>query len=176
MKLLALDPASTTGIAFGDDAAEAPTHWDTWAITHPADSHPGRRLVRLRELIYAAHRTWRIDRIAFEESSFGSPNPNVQAMHNEHRGVIKLCASELGIPITPANIATVKAFAGGGRFGKAEMIAALEARLGIRTTSGDVADACWIWAWAKAHPNGAPTAKQKKRVVKARRKKAPRLF
>lgn len=173
MRLLALDPAFTTGYCFG---VESPEHYGEWRIVRSGDDHPGRRLERLRELIYGARRTWDIERIAFEESSFGSPNPNVQAMHNEHRGIVKLCASELGIPVVGANIATVKAFAVHGRATKEEMIAACERHYGIRPKSDDVADAIWIWAWAQAFPDGKPTAQAVKKRKKAARKKATKLF
>jgi Holliday junction resolvasome RuvABC endonuclease subunit len=172
-RLLALDPAATTGFCYG---SAAPEQWGAWEIAKPGDSHPGQRLARLRECLYHVRRTWAPELIAFEESSFGSPNPDVQAMHNELRGVIRLCAYEFGVPAVGCNIASVKALAGGGRFKKREMIEAAERHFGIRAASGDVADAIWIWAFAQKYPMGKPAAKAVSKKRKVNRRKEARLF
>lgn len=172
MKILAIDPASVCGFAHSDG------HYGTWQLQSGADDHPGRRLERLREHIYAAQRSWGIDAVAFEDASFGSPNPNVQAMHNELRGVIKLVAAELDLKVIgPFHPTTIKSFAtGSGRAKKHDMIRAAETQLGIRTTDDNVADALFILELAKHPRQWAQSPKKVKRRIRAERKREPKLF
>lgn len=175
MKLLALDPAAACGFAWTD--ATAPTHYGVWQLTRGASEHPGRRLERLRGHLYEAHRQWGVERIAFEDASFGGVNRNTQAMHNELRGVLKLVASELDIDVLLVHPTALKSFvAGHGHASKDQMKRAIETHLGIVTADDNIADALAVLLWAQAHPNGQPSKKAAAKRVAKRRKKEPRLF
>ena len=117
------------------------------------------------------------DTLAAEDASFGSPNPAVQAMHNELRGVIHLVGFRHSIPVRLFAPSTIKAFAcGSGRADKEQMKSAAKRLLGISVSDDNIADALWILALA-----GRPDcwAKQKTKPSKGRRKgtnKANNLF
>ncbi len=114
-----------------------------------------------------------MDKLGFEDASFGSNNANTAAMHNEIRGCVKLVAAELNIPAVPVNPASLKSWAcGNGRAKKPQMIAALKTLLGIETTDHNEADAIWIAEYVR---QGIVVAKTKPRRSK-RPKKAERLF
>ena len=172
MKILALDPAEHTGYAHSDG------HMGVWLLSDHCSRHPGARLERLRERLYEAFREWGFERLAFEDASFGSPNPNVQAMHNELRGVIKLVAAELAVDVVLFKPSTIKKFAtGSGRAEKWQMVRALKTQFGIEVTDDNVADAMWILRMAENPTRileSLPKAVKKR--VKAAAKKAPRLF
>lgn len=174
MKLLALDPATCTGWAWQDtDSPDLPLY-GAWRLAATGDD--SGRLVRLREHVYAIKRSKGIDLLAFEDASFGSHNPHVQAMHNELRGVIKLAAHELGVRAISVGPMTLKAFvAGNGRAKKPAVIAAVERHLGIRTQDDNVADALAVLLWAKAYPDGM-LAKPPRRRARSRKATERRLF
>lgn len=176
MKLLALDPAAATGFAWQDTASPNFPLYGVWQLTGGKGEHPGQRLERLRRYIYDMQRAFGIDRIAYEDASFGSHNPSTQALHNQLAGVILLVASELNIPAVPVNPASLKKFAtGNGRAVKAQMIRACETMLSIRTEDNNIADALWVLEWAKQHPN-ATAVKARSARRRPRRTKVPRLF
>ena len=79
-QILALDPATRCGYAHscGDSGV-----WDL-----RAGAHPGKPLVRLRDLILAKHRERGIEEIAAEDASFGAFNPATAADHNKRVVVI----------------------------------------------------------------------------------------
>jgi Holliday junction resolvasome RuvABC endonuclease subunit len=172
MKILALDPAEHTGYAHSDGPM------GVWLLSDHGSRHPGARLERLRERIYEAFRQWGFERLAFEDASFGSPNPNVQAMHNELRGVVKLVAAELGVEVVLFKPTTIKKFAtGSGRADKGQMIRAAKTILGIAVTDDNVADALFILEAAR-QPDRIleQLPKAVKKRVKVAAKRAPRLF
>ena len=168
--ILALDPATRTGYA------HSAGRYGVWDLGIRGTEHEGRRLVRLRDQLLAAHGAWGFNRLAFEEASFGSHNPSVQAFHNELRGVIKHVAAELQVPFVGYHIGTIKAFAcGNGHAKKDQMIRAAKTVLGIETTDDNVADALFVLELAKTGHDGA-TKKQAARKVRQKLAKEPRLF
>lgn len=172
VKILALDPAAHTGYAHSDG------HHGVWLLTRGSGEFDGRRLERLREHIFAAFRDWGFEAIAFEDASFGSPNPNVQAMHNELRGVIKLVAAELDLEILgPFHPTTIKKFAtGSGRADKGQMIRAAETQLGIRVDDDNIADALFILELARHPKQWAESPKKVKRRIRTAARREPKLF
>lgn len=172
MTILALDPANNTGFAHSDG------HRGVWHLVASKTEHAGDRLNRLADYIRGAFDQWGFDSIAFEDASFGSPNPNIQAMHNELAGIIKAVAAQCDVACRGVKPASIKKFAtGNGRAKKHEMIRAAKVKLGIEVTSDDEADALWILAFAQA---GFPQAESKVKAKPARRAtkkaKAPTLF
>lgn len=142
--ILGLDPAAKTGFALSTGAH------GVWEITSKSDKHCGRRLERLRKFIYRAHREHRLTVIATEDAAFGSNNLNTAAMHNELRGVIKLAAAELDIPVVMVKPSQLKKWlTGHGRAQKQDMIDSIRTRFGIYVCSDDVADAIAVMEFAR---------------------------
>ena len=142
--ILALDPAMCTGFAHTNG------QYGVWELGRGGAEHHGNRLIRFRDYLLEAAGKWGCDKIAFEDASFGSRNPAVQALHNELRGTIKLVAAELNVPFVGYKPSSIKKFATNYGFAKKDqMIRAAETMLGIRTQSSDVADACFILAMAQ---------------------------
>jgi len=169
IRILALDPASVTGYAWSDGTRREHGVWILGTETH--------RLMALESRLEEHLTRLPCDLIAFEDASFGSPNPNVQAMHNELRGVIKLVASRRHIRFVLFHPTTIKAFAtGSGRAKKPQMMAACKRLLGITPSDDNEADALWILELAKNPKQWAEPSKAKVKRVKAARKKEPRLF
>ncbi len=109
MILLALDPANVTGVAAVERQADRVSPLGLVEPHKPRE----HRLVVLYDLLRRTIEDNGVELIAFEEASFGSINPNVQAMHNELRGIIKLAAAEARIPTVSYHPTTIKKFATG---------------------------------------------------------------
>lgn len=170
MNILALDPAASTGFAHSDG-----TH-GAYLLTHVFDRRPGDRLVRFSVWLNEFLRKHPTELIAAEDASFGSPNPSIQAMHNELRAVIYLVAAERELTVKMFHPSTIKLFATGrGRAKKPDMIRACREKLGIVSDSDDEVDAIWIMELAK-RPDCWPKPKPTKAAVRKMRKKEPRLF
>ncbi len=175
MIILALDPANVTGVALSNGKQ---TEYRRWELVEP---HKPRehRLVVLYDLLRRTIEDNGVELIAFEEASFGSINPNVQAMHNELRGIIKLAAAEARIPTVSYHPTTIKKFAtGDGRAGKPQMIRAAETMLGLETDDDNIADAAFILAMAQqgyglTRPATSPSSAKKPR---SRKPANPKLF
>lgn len=171
-RILALDPANCTGFAHSNGDR------GVWNLVAAKGEHQGDRLNRLADYIRGAYDSLGFDLIAFEDASFGSPNPNVQAMHNELAGIIKAVAAQCDVDARGVKPSQIKSFAtGNGRAKKHEMIRAAKVKLGIDTTNDNVADALWILAFAEA---GFPqlATKPKVRPRRASKKQEPqsRMF
>lgn len=140
MRVLGLDPAAKTGWSVSGDIDKVGA-FGVWSLTDKTDKHPGRRLERFRRFLYQLHREYKIEAIGVEDASFGSNNPNVAAMHNELRGVVKLFAAELELPITMVHPTTLKKwFTGSGRADKDRMIEEVNSRFQLNITDHNIAD------------------------------------
>lgn len=149
MNILGLDPANRTGFAHTSG------HRGVWDITDKRDKHPGRRLERLRSLLFRTRRTHGIDLIACEDASFGSRNQNTAAMHNELRGVIKLFAAEIEAPVVLFKPNEIKLWlTGKGNAKKPEMIRWVQIRFNITTDDDNLADAVAILEMAREKHGG----------------------
>jgi Holliday junction resolvasome RuvABC endonuclease subunit len=166
-RILALDPAAHCGYAHTSGER---------GVWHLKDGDA--RLVDLfRQIITCAEFNEGIDLIAFEDASFGSINPNTQAMHNELRGIIKFAAAQLGAKTVVYHPTTIKAFAtGSGRADKEQMIRACKTRLGIETRDDNVADACFILEMAKQGYRPPISAKKRKQNLRRAVRKQRGLF
>lgn len=151
MNILALDPATRTGFAHSD-GAHGVLNLDDCSLFRMG------RLRFLRRWLREFHADHPFDVLAYERASFGATGGYGKEFHGQLSGVLELVADELGARTIAASPATIKALAGGGRFGKEDMIRAARLKLGIRTTSSDEADALWILEWAKQNPYGARKA------------------
>ena len=171
MKVLAIDPANKSGWAHTCGRS------GVWLLTDRMDEHPGARLVRFEKRLLATLDELGADLIAAEDASFGSPNPAVQAMHNEMRGVIHLIGARLSIDVKLFAPCTIKAFAtGNGHAKKPQMIAACQRILGVVPADDNEADAIWIRELALRPDCWAVTKPKKVGRFKAKAKKAERLF
>lgn len=144
MRVLGIDPASSCGWAHS-----CGKH-GVWKLTADTDRHGGARLNRLRLYLYQEKRLRGIDLIAAEDAGFGSRNPHVEALHNELRGIIKLCAFEFEIPVLLFKPKEIKLWlTGRGNCGKDVMIHHVRERFGIVADDDNVADAVAIMEMAK---------------------------
>lgn len=170
-RILALDPAAKTGYAHSNG------QHGVWLLTGRPGEHEGARLKRLEEFIFDSAKAWGCEAIAYEDAGFGSQNPNVQAMHNELRGVIQLAAAKLGVPTKGFKPKSIKLFATGhGKATKNDMIRACHRLLNIVPIGEDDADAIWILEFYKRPDCWPVPAKVQKRRDKAMKSKAARLF
>ena len=171
MNVLGIDPAQTTGWAFGNDTLDTVPRWyGVWTLNRQ------QRLVEFRDMLRQVCYAESIGLICYEAATFGSHNPAVQASHNEMAGVLKLFAADLNIEVRAYNPGTIKKWlTGNGAADKAQMIRAVKAQFGIATKDDNIADAVAICAMGLANYVHVP-AKQTKRATKARKKKDARLF
>ena len=136
MNILGIDPAAKCGWAHSNG------QHGVWILKEKAKEHPGARLERFRRRLFMIRRDCGVDAIGIEDASFGSHNPNVQALHNELIGIAKLVASEWTIPIflyKPSHLK--KWLTGNGRADKQQMVAAVNDQFGLNVTDDNVADA-----------------------------------
>lgn len=173
---LALDLANKTGWAIGDGTRIDVGVWD---LTFGAVRHCGGRLVRLRNLLIETIRTCEVRRLAMEASSFGSNNQATAAAHNELRGIARLVACEMGLPIVEHKPKTIKAFAGYGGASKLQMIRAAKTLLGVDARDDNEADAAFVlaldldqqqrpWAWAAKAAARKPKRSRKRKPTERR--------
>ena len=159
-RILAIDPATRTGWAWGDGTR---TVYGVWEL--PVEL----RFAVLRKGIEDTAWTRGIDLIAYEDAGFAAKyQRRTAAFHSELRGVIKAVATEMHVPTLAVNPMTLKKFATGyGHAKKPQMIAACKTILKIDTDDGDEADALWILTYARAYkPEWAPQKKRKRRSAK----------
>jgi Holliday junction resolvasome RuvABC endonuclease subunit len=163
-RILAIDPARLTGYAHSNGAR------GTWDI-----GVTDARLAAFKDLLRDAAQRWGCDLIAYEDASFGSPNPNVQALHNELRGVIKLFALEVEAETISYHPTTIKKFAtGSGRAKKTQMRWACQTLLGFIPHDDNEADAAFILAMARL--GYLPPKQAARQIVKNFKHRHPRLF
>lgn len=155
MNVLGIDPAQRSGFYHSDGffVAENCTRYG---------DRPGQSLIRFKKLLTDILREHPAELIAAEDASFGSPNPNVQAEHNERRGVIKVVAAELEIEVKFFQPTSIKMFAtGSGRADKSQMMRACKTLENLDIQDPDIADAYWIMRLG-SRPDCWPQQKAKK--------------
>lgn len=174
MRCLAIDPSNRTGFAHSDG------YRGVEILTRAADTHPGQRLIRFEEWLTETLANHPTELIAAEDASFGSPNPNVQAMHNELRGIIHLVAAEHGIDVKLFQPASIKAHATGkGNAKKPAMVRACQDHIDKSVVDEDLADALWILDLARrpdCWPQPKLIKKRRGKVLPPTKRYAPRLF
>ncbi len=174
MIVLALDPALSCGFACN---APSGLVYGVWPLGGRGVEHPGNRLIRLRQEILAAHEAWKFERLAMEDASFGAINRETQAQHNELRGIIRMTAAELNVPVRAYKPNTIKKFATGfGHAKKDQMIRALQTHFGIVTASSDEADAVFILKLAEQEADRPRIVAPPVRKKRNPRPKETRLF
>ena len=172
MRILALDPAASTGFAFSatKDRVE---HSGVWNLGAGAESRPGR----LAEMIRIADERWEVETVAYEAATFGTRDFHTMRRHNELAGAIQAACSELGLTCWSFNIGTwKKRSVGSGRADKPAIIRGLRTLFGIEVSRQDEADAIGILLAAQVGPPPEPKKKAAKRIAKAIKAKQQTLF
>ena len=165
-RIFAADPANRTGWAYRD-GDNAPLY-GSWLIAKPGDTHPGDRLLRLRDGLLEFFAVHPAELVACEDSHFGARNHETAAMHAELRGVLKLLAREHGARYVAYKPNTIKKFATGyGLAKKPQMMAACKRLFGIDPIDDNVADALFILELARQDKHVA-AAKPKTRRSRKR--------
>ena len=143
--ILALDPATRTGVRHEGGLLV------TWDLSSRKTEHPGMVLDSFRKRLHGLWRQHPFTKIASEDASFGSPNPQVQAFHNQLRGVIYLVAYELGsLPVVMYKPTSIKKYAtGSGKADKRQVVDAAWEKLGLRCHDDNQADAAWVLEMCK---------------------------
>ena len=145
MNILAIDPGSIVGFAHSNG------HHGTWHVTIAGEEHRGNRLIRLYDHLEEAFYEWGIDKLVFENASFGAwGQEQAKVAHNEMRGLMVYFAAKHQLPWYAVNPMSLKKFAtGNGHAIKEQMIRACKTLLGIEVESDDVADAIWMLTMAQ---------------------------
>lgn len=171
MNVLGLDPATATGWAHNCG------RFGTWHLGGPAI--PGRQLWELYHHMRDLYLEHPFDVIACEEASFGAGASQMRTMqfHNRLRGVVEMAANKLGASILWYAPATLKKWAtGSGKATKEQVMRAVETQWRVVPADDNQADAIVLMYMGIQGVPPVGSAKAAKKVVKARRKKAPRLF
>lgn len=159
MIILALDPAEKCGWAHSNG------QFGVFMLKLQGSSL-GEQHAQLEKYLERAIELMGCEVIATENAGFGSPNPEVQARHNERLGIIRLVAARHGLNVQAFQPSTIKLYAtGDGHAKKPAMVAAAKRHLGITVTSDDEADAIWILELMKrpdCWPDSAKGIKKKK--------------
>ena len=102
----------------------------------------GARLYGLRRLITDLHKTYAFQRLAVEDSAYGSRNQfATQLGQAEYRGVARLTAHQLGLEFLAVNPSRWKNWlCGSGKADKEQTQRALAGQFGVRFESNDEAD------------------------------------
>lgn len=146
-RVLALDPASSTGVCLDGRLA-------LWDLENQRPGrHKGKRQRALFELLTETVRGKSIDLIAFEKASTGAgAQRSTGLFHATLEGVILLVAATSGTPVLEVHPMTLKKFAtGSGKATKDQMISAALAEGAPVGNYSDLADAYWVWRFGINH-------------------------
>lgn len=169
--LLAIDPGSSTGFAFGS-APDSVEQSGVWRLGACPEARPARLQQYIREFV-AANRP---HTIAYEIAAMGGKFQRAAARLSELTGAIQAAAVELGCDPQPWNIGSWKLRAvGKGNADKAAIMRALRTYFGIEVTDDNQADAIGIYLAATKGPPPEPAKKRERRIRKAVAR-MPRLF
>ena len=146
MKILAIDPATTTGWAYSNGAC------GTWDLKIRSDESSGMRLLRFEAKIKEIQEGLGIDVIVFEAvTAGGGPKANFNAikLQTKLQAIIeRFCEETKGVECMSYNLSTIKKHAipqKGKRRAKEDMVAAAKAKWPDKTIeTDDVADALWL--------------------------------
>lgn len=173
MKILALDPGTKCGVAFG--RAGAVPFLDTWKLTGNAGGEVGPLLAEFERLLIDVIDEGKPDLITYEAPFLGAKL--AANMHTARRVIgfpclIELVAHKAGIEVSECNLMTVrKHFVGKGRVEKRETIAEC-IRRGVNPKDDHAADAFACFWWAVACRDESKLTHYDPLVVAARRAEA----
>ncbi len=138
MKILAIDPATTTGWACND-----PRSHGTWDLRVKSDESDGMRLIRLEAKLTMFNLTDSVELITFERPGGKFVKPIMT--QSELIGMIKTFCHKNGIQYRAYSSTEIKRHATGkGNCNKQAMIAAARERLGYEGSDDNEADALWL--------------------------------
>ena len=148
----ALDMARVTGWTVGPlpktDARVDGTAGGVVDLGPAGPAGAGARLFGLRKLIIDLHKAHKFERLAVEDSAYGSRNQfATQLGQAEYRGVARVTAHQLGLEFLVINPSSWKSWlCGSGKADKEQTQRALAGQFGVRFSSSDEADAFAILA------------------------------
>ena len=154
MNILALDPATKCGFAYGElETLQS----GTWDLSVKKDESAGMRLIRLRSKLNLL-REIGIGLVVFERPGGQHTNPII--VQSEIQSVVKVWAEDAGIEYRGYSSTEIKRFATGkGNAKKSDMIHAATHKFGREVADDNEADALALWhlAWAEYGDADVPT-------------------
>lgn len=173
--IIGIDPATHCGFCWTNGTERV---YGTWDLSR-FNRHPGEKLAMLRQNVMTLAHTKGCDLLAFEDAGFGAGpgQMTTMAFHNQMRGLLLLCAFEMGVRVVVLKPTTIKAFAtGNGHAKKPQMIRACETHYGIRGIDDNAADAIFIAELAQRPDCWPEKTARKASGIRGRRKSAATLF
>ncbi len=138
MRVLAIDPATTTGWACND-----PESHGTWDLRVRSDESDGMRLIRFESKLREFNECNRLKLITFERPGGKFTRPIIT--QSEIIGTLKRFAIAHGIEYRAYSSTEIKKHATGrGNSNKGAMIQAAKDKLGYRGEDDNEADALWL--------------------------------
>lgn len=172
MKILAIDPAATTGWAWSDGTD---LRYGRWYLGPTLGERPGALAAKIREAVGRLG----CDVLAYELATFGGGRSRVHVMRamNELSGAIQAVASELGLTPYAFNISSWKARAvGKGNAKKWGVKRGLELYHGLKIEDEDEADAVGILKAAEMGPPPLSAKRATKAIARKLKASQPMLF
>ena len=157
MNILALDPATKCGFAYGEIET---LQTGTWNLTPRRDESKGMRLIRLRAKLNEL-REYGVGLLVFEAARAAGGHMNAVIVQAEIQGVIKAWAEDAGIEYRGYSSSEIKKFATGrGNAKKGDMIHAAIHKFGRDVADDNEADALALWhlAWQDYGDADTPTS------------------
>lgn len=172
MKWLAIDPATTSGVAHSDGMLK------TWTISSGGDMvHPGQGLEDLRQKLLRCYSRHPFGAIVYEQATLGS-HPHQRRTAGRLAaivGMVHWVAFRLNINVHPVAPPTLKLFgADHGHASKQQMVQACVDKYGINPANDNEADALHLLRYAEAGFPKLATAADKGKKKKASKTSAPK--
>ena len=147
MRILALDPATKFGWAYGDPPTGASGVWD---LSIRRDESGGMRLIRLRSKLHEVYNAGPIDLVVFETVSYTGKHMQGASVQGEMLGVVKTWCHDHGVEYAGYNPQTIKKHAladqpkGSKRDKEAMVKAACRRWPAVEIIDDNHADALWL--------------------------------
>lgn len=156
MRILALDPATKCGFAFGDSRQKKPIASGTWDLSTRRDESAGMKLIRLRNKLeeFAALQGG-LEMIVYETPALHSPYPLALVSHSKLVAAIEVFAHDHKIEYRGTPPSELKKFTTGkGNANKEAMTAAVKSRWNVDVEDDNEADAVALYFMALAQLAG----------------------
>lgn len=146
MRILSIDPASTTGFAYVGEAGRISGTWD---LSTRRDESTGMKLLRLESKLVEFAKVG-VDLIVFESPALRTKFPLALVSHAKLVGVIERFCERRQIPSRGYPPTEIKKFVGKGNAGKDAVIAAVRAKFGYDGNDNNEADAIALLELARS--------------------------